>query len=565
MNLDDELLALAGDDSDAESVQSDVSAAPPRRSPAPSSPKKRSRAPAPAKRSRKKARRDGSDDDDSEDGDVKSELSDDALSDVDSGAESHHAAQELSSASEDEDDEPSKPLYPLEGKYKDAADKAKLLAMTEIDREAVLEERMAQIEREQQDRHLRNLLKSRTAADNKAAAAASTRKSLRTKSAPKVTAEISKRGKLDELRRNREERKATGRRSSFGDEDASRKLMSDGEDDGDYHDSHYIKDERPINLDDVNSCRIGRTALSKLCDYPGFEDAVQDVFVRLSMFDKETNRNVYRMTQIKGLKTGRTYSMLDGSRRTDKHLILVHGKSERDFPMDLMSDSRFTDSEFNRWKLTLEADKISFPSVSHLRNKAKALNELATRPLTTEEVSAMIAKRNSGKADYLKSIEQRRKLQQRREEAIAAKDDDAVLQIDKELQELEDQQSGPARGETQMQRMARINAENRKRNMAEIRKAEIAEKRAHREALEKAGSGGSTFANPFMRVKTTVKFKHDMENKKDVAVGNSPPVKEKEGTGVGVLASQVPIVKGRKVAGVDDVIASMDLGIEIDI
>lgn len=459
--------------------------------------------------------------------------------------------------------------------------------MTEIDREAVLEERMAQIEREQQDRHLRNLLKSRTAADNKAAAAASTRKSLRTKSAPKVTAEISKRGKLDELRRNREERKATGRRSSFGDEDASRKLMSDGEDDGDYHDSHYIKDERPINLDDVNSCRIGRTALSKLCDYPGFEDAVQDVFVRLSMFDKETNRNVYRMTQIKGsfefrkalpsysfciwltlllgLKTGRTYSMLDGSRRTDKHLILVHGKSERDFPMDLMSDSRFTDSEFNRWKLTLEADKISFPSVSHLRNKAKALNELATRPLTTEEVSAMIAKRNSGKADYLKSIEQRRKLQQRREEAIAAKDDDAVLQIDKELQELEDQQSGPARGETQMQRMARINAENRKRNMAEIRKAEIAEKRAHREALEKAGSGGSTFANPFMRVKTTVKFKHDMENKKDVAVGNSPPVKEKEGTGVGVLASQVPIVKGRKVAGVDDVIASMDLGIEIDI
>jgi RNA polymerase-associated protein RTF1 len=257
--------------------------------------------------------------------------------------------------------------------------------------------------------------------------------------------------------------------------------------------------------------------------------------------------------------------MLDGSRRTDKHLILVIGKSEREFPMDLMSDSRFTDSEFNRWKLTLEAEKISLPSVSHLRNKAKALNELATRPLTTEEVSAMIAKRNSGKADYLKSIGQRRKLQERREEAIAAKDDDAVLQIDKELQELEDQQSGPARVETQMQRMARINAENRKRNMAEIRKAEIAEKRAHREALEKAGSGGSTFANPFMRVKTTVKFKHDMENKKDVAVGNSPPVKEKEGTGVGVLASQVPIMKGRKVAGVDDVIASMDLGIEIDI
>jgi RNA polymerase-associated protein RTF1 len=204
---------------------------------------------------------------------------------------------ELGTDSGSEDDrEPS--LYPLEGKYKDHEDKARLLAMTEIDREAVLAERAAQIEREGQDRHLRNLLKARRAAVG-VDAAASTRKSLRTKSAPKKSEEATKRGKLDELRRNREERKATGRRSSFGEEDASKKMLSEGEED--YDDSqHRPKDERPITLDDVNRCRIGRTALAKYFDYPGFEDVIPDVFVRLTIWDKETQKNVYRMAQIKG-------------------------------------------------------------------------------------------------------------------------------------------------------------------------------------------------------------------------------------------------------------------------
>lgn len=235
--------------------------------------------------------------------------SSDTLSDIESyngGAASspgeRDAPMDLASESDDDAD---RELYPLEGKYKDQADKLRLLAMTEIDREAVLAERMAHIEREQQNRHLRNLLKSRNAADSRAAAAAAaaaTRKSLRTKSAPKKTEEATKRGKLDELRRTREERKATGRRSSFGDEDASRRMLSDGEEAEGFADDYVPQDERPIELDDANRCRIGRTALGKLCDYPGFDQVAPDIFVRVSLWDKESNRSVYRMAQIKGKK-----------------------------------------------------------------------------------------------------------------------------------------------------------------------------------------------------------------------------------------------------------------------
>jgi len=194
----------------------------------------------------------------------------------------------------------------------------------------------------------------------------------------------------------------------------------------------------------------------------------------------------------------------------------------------------------------------------------------------------MIAKRNSGKADYLENIRKRRQLAQEREQAVLDENESEIQRIDRELHDLEDQKSGPARGETQMQRMARINAENRKRNQTEVRKAELAEKRAQREALLKAESGGGSFANPFMRVKTMVKFRHDIHDvdKKEVAIGNSPPKETKKETtppappqtetpakvnGIGVMTGVPASHRGRKMGGVDDVIASMDLGIEIDI
>jgi len=254
--------------------------------------------------------------------------------------------------------------------------------------------------------------------------------------------------------------------------------------------------------------------------------------------------------------------------------------------MDMMSDSKLTEvtfivclplfrsnltrdqSEFNRFKNQLEIDRVSLPTLSHVRNKIKVLHTLTTRSLTTSELEAMLAKRNAGKHDYVINITKRRSLMEQREKAILDEDEAEVSRLDRELQELEDQKAGPARAETQMQRMARINAENRKRNMAEVRRAEIAEKKAAREALLKAEAEGGSFANPFMRVKTAVKFRHDMgreEQKEDVVVGASPPKEISSPPIVGKgLANGLP-VKGRRGGGVDDVIASMDLGIEIDL
>lgn len=194
---------------------------------------------------------------------------------------------DLASSSDEEDSV--QDLYPLEGKYKDAADMTKLLAMEEIDREAVLAERAAQIERAQQDRHLRNLLKSRNAADKAngglaAGGSSSTRRSARTKSMPKKNEETTKRGKLDELKKIREERstRAAGSGSGKpdrGDDDGPRRrgMPTEDEEKPRFAEELYTakKEQREIHVSDVNRARIGRTGLGKLCDYPGFEDAVR--------------------------------------------------------------------------------------------------------------------------------------------------------------------------------------------------------------------------------------------------------------------------------------------------
>ena len=191
---------------------------------------------------------------------------------------------DLDSSSDEEDSV--QELYPLEGKYKDQADMRALLAMNEIDREALLAERAGRIERAQQNRHLRNLLKSRNAADkaNGASASGANRRSTRTKSMPKKTEETTKRGKLDELRKTREERstRAAAGKQTGDEEDARvrrRSINEDDEDKAGYNEEIYVKeDDREILLADVNKARIGRTGLAKLCDYPGFEEAVTGNF-----------------------------------------------------------------------------------------------------------------------------------------------------------------------------------------------------------------------------------------------------------------------------------------------
>ncbi|KAI5811613.1 hypothetical protein DFH27DRAFT_605710 [Peziza echinospora] len=631
-DIDAELLALAGAEAAAAASSGGGGGGntrkrsePPTSSASPVKSKKVKKGTSAGAASGKKGRRRGGDsDEDEEEEGEESELSEAPESDLSEGEEeeerhhrpsassnsrsnNYHSAY-ASESSEDDEEENIFELYPYEGTYKDAADKAKLLAMSEIEREAVLAERATEIERAMQDRHLRTLLKSQSrAAANSgnnadknnggntsggdSGGGGATRRSTRAQNMPQAKKLDSKKGKLDEMKRAREERNTRkdkpGSSTHGDDEGTSRRrsladLLDDDDDDrAPFAEELYVKkkEEREVDLQDINRARIGRTGFTKLCDYPGFEETIIDCFVRVSLFDRDTGRNAYRVAQIKGITTGKPYSLLDNKRRTDKHLQLVQGKAERSFPMDLMSDGNITEAEFQRFKAQLNVDSMPLPSLSLVRRKANDLRALDSRTFTPEEVSAMIAKRNKGKVDTVSLFAQRSHLKELRATAVLAGDTDEMRRLDKEIHAIEDMSRKALKGsytaDDGQSKLAKHNASARQRNRKEIREAELEEKRKAR--LHGDVKPGSEFYNPFQRVKTKAKVMH-VEEKKGEMMGKEEVVKTvteqvaKTTLGAGRSEAEGPPAAGKPVVGekgkkkgIDDVIASMDFGIEIDI
>jgi RNA polymerase-associated protein RTF1 len=219
--------------------------------------------------------------------------------------------------------------YPLEGKFVNSADKAEIMAMPEIKREELLAERAQEVERDRQNRALRQLLNAREAESKKQdkkrkAGAADLEDSQRKTSRQRTKLGGGKVGEastgIDSLKRARAEKNDRQRRR---DEDKERNkdrrthheeysdVDADGESEVEWDDgksknkkslSPDFRDAEPAGLQDIERVRVGRSRFAMVCFYPGFDEAITGCFVRISVgIDKETNQNIYRMAVIKGM------------------------------------------------------------------------------------------------------------------------------------------------------------------------------------------------------------------------------------------------------------------------
>ena len=219
--------------------------------------------------------------------------------------------------------------YPLEGKFVNPTDKAEILAMPEIKREELLAERAQEVERDRQNRALRQLLSAREAESRKLdkkrkVSAAELDEHQRKTSRQRTKLGGGKVGEastgIDSLKRARAEKTDRQRRR---DEDKERNkdrrathedysdADAEGEsevewDDGKGKDkksaSPDYRDAEPAGLHDLERVRVGRTRFAMVCFYPGFDEAITGCLVRISVgVDKESNQNIYRMALIKGI------------------------------------------------------------------------------------------------------------------------------------------------------------------------------------------------------------------------------------------------------------------------
>jgi RNA polymerase-associated protein RTF1 len=245
-----------------------------------------------------------------------------------SGASSPNSLQSAPMEESDSDSDGAPELdedgerYTLEGKFIDADDKAKIMAMSEIKREEILAERAAQAEKIQQNRALRMLLLLKN--KKRKAGAAELDGDQRKTSRQRTKLGGGKVGEastgIDSLKRARAEKNDRQRRR---DEDKERGGGSRRPTQDDYSEeeeeedlvwdagktkskkrspSPDYKDTEPATLQDFERVRVGRTRFALVCFYPGFEEAIGGCFTRISIgVDAQNGQNIYRMALIKGM------------------------------------------------------------------------------------------------------------------------------------------------------------------------------------------------------------------------------------------------------------------------
>ena len=237
----------------------------------------------------------------------------------------------------------------------------------------------------------------------------------------------------------------------------------------------------------------------------------------------------------------------------------------------------------------------SLPTKPFLQSKLDDVNAMMNHSFTDEELQEKL--RRSGALQSREAPLERMTIINRRKVAMEREDEAAVAKCDAELVAL----NGPklkygtflvdpksatptVAAPSQQERLHELNLINRKKNREDVRKAQLAERKAQRLARE-AVQRGEALEDTFARVKTYAKTHHDINDtlaphrrnqyggsreasrsvtpapvitpKKEEAQPKFPSPKKQ------FTPSGMPVLGNRNMD--DEIIASMDLGIDIEI
>ena len=114
---------------------------------------------------------------------------------------------------------------------------------------------------------------------------------------------------------------------------------------------------------------MSRYKLDKFVHLPIFKKTVVGCFVRLGIGKNDKGQSVYRVVEITDVcETAKIYNVM-GS-RTNVGLRMRHGKNERVFRAQFVSNQPFSESEFQKWKQTCEMEHVELPT-----NQVKTLHK----------------------------------------------------------------------------------------------------------------------------------------------------------------------------------------------
>lgn len=303
----------------------------------------------------------------------------------------------------------------------------------------------------------------------------------------------------------------------------------------------------------------------------------------------------YNTNAHPGFTEGKPYKLTTSNGRqftTDQYALVAHGSAERPWPFLACSDSKFTDAEFDRYVSALDKDNLRAPSRKFINGKLDDIHALLNHNWTDDDIQSKISKQRAMEKKYDPANAanlQREKINKRR--AIAQDEDDAeeVAKCDAELAALENQKlngasrsqprespAKPKQKQKEHERLQKLNIETRRTNAEEVRKALVEERRKIQKAREKAiaeakakaaaqakaaeNAASGLGADLFGEASDISRLGTPANGTPKISRTNTPA----NGSAGKKPAGPIGALKGRSKMD-DDVIGSMDLGIDIEI
>ena len=252
------------------------------------------------------------------------------------------------------------------------------------------------------------------------------------------------------------------------------------------------KDEPLAELNDLQHVRIGRENFAEVCYYPGFEAAVTDCYARVCLGPGRTpGVNEYRLCRIKGLVSGRPYAMTAPNGRpfpVDKYVLAAHGKSEKAWSFLECSMSRFTEDEWRRYRIVLANEDLKLPTRRTTVIKIEAINNLIGHRFSEAEITEKMKKQHDLEATINRTAE-KEEIKEQISAARRAEDWDKVDELEEKLTSIIPvklaygttiQRPQSTYVNREAQKLAELNLRNQRLNAENVRKAELAEMRSRR-------------------------------------------------------------------------------------
>ena len=348
----------------------------------------------------------------------------------------------------------------------DAEDRNKLMSMTEAERERVLFERMEKRESMKTRQEIQRKLKLQKKKEEAAKLEADRKKSEQENKSISRAQRIRKpqgddkgKGKaIDELKAKREAHKA--RLKSHDDKPGSdlktllktKDVYTDDEEEDDdaslsssvsSNESGDESEEEAAPLvirhittkEQLSKIRVSRFKLERWVHLPFFKKIICGCFIRIGIGDK-MGKKVYRVAEIFDVvETNKVYTL--GNLKTNKGLKVRHGIAENMYRLEFVSNQDFTDSEFIKWKTTLDQNNLKLPTVKYVDTKSKEIDETMNHQFTDVEIDLIVKEKQKFRKNPLNFATKKSNILVQKDLAETVGDYAEVEKLKADLEDLE--------------------------------------------------------------------------------------------------------------------------------